>query len=119
MIGPRKVIGAKIKIRTKCDIFVLTSATAKINIRLNVDVQDAPCDPCMVHCCLHWCAICQERREMKHHLDGPTSSDATMVDPPQVQEMNATDKKKKPADKDEPSSSSSDEGHTNLQLQPI
>ncbi|CAN4099420.1 unnamed protein product [Withania somnifera] len=50
---------------------------------------DSPCDPCMVHCCLHWCAMCQEHREMKLHLlcnDNPT---ATVVEPPAVQEMTA------------------------------
>lgn len=63
-------------------------------------MQDAPCDPCMVHCCMHRCAICQEHREMKHHLSEDPNSDSTIVDPPQLQRMNVTEK---------PSSSSSRE----------
>lgn len=77
-------------------------------------VQDSPCDPCMVHCCMHWCAICQEHREMKGRLADNTTTSATVVDPPPVQEMDAIQDKKA-------SSSSSEEiaDHNNLQIQPL
>ncbi|KAG6434477.1 hypothetical protein SASPL_106114 [Salvia splendens] len=49
-------------------------------------LKDSPCDPCAVHCCLHWCAICQEHREMKHHLSEESAA-IVDLDPPQLQEM--------------------------------
>lgn len=52
--------------------------------------QDSPCDPCAVHCCFHWCAVCQEHREMKLHL--AESVEDTMTSPPRVQEMNTIEK---------------------------
>lgn len=44
----------------------------------------------MVHCCLHWCALCQEHREMKLHLSANDTPATTVVSPPPVQEMNAS-----------------------------
>ncbi|KAL7125912.1 hypothetical protein ABFS83_14G148400 [Erythranthe nasuta] len=90
-------------------------------------LKDAPCDPCLVHCCLHWCAICQEHREMRNHLsEGATSSEDTIVNPPQLQEMmnvNADDHKRSNDNHDHASSSTSGEGsgagQNNLQLQPV
>lgn len=41
----------------------------------------------MVHCCMHWCAICQEHREMKGHLSDNVIMPMTVVNPPPVQEM--------------------------------
>ncbi|KAG8391572.1 hypothetical protein BUALT_Bualt01G0201500 [Buddleja alternifolia] len=76
-------------------------------------LKDSPCDPCLVHCTLHWCAICQEHREMKNHLSEGNTSGTTVTEPPAIQEMNT-------ADDYEPSSSSQqDDGHNNLQLQPV
>ncbi|KAL1546497.1 cell number regulator 6-like [Salvia divinorum] len=49
-------------------------------------LKDSPCDPCVVHCCMHWCAICQEHREMKHHLSEESAA-IVDLDPPQLQEM--------------------------------
>ncbi|KAG6497835.1 hypothetical protein ZIOFF_045741 [Zingiber officinale] len=48
---------------------------------------NSPCDPCMVHCCMHWCAICQEHREMKGRLSDNLVTPMTVVNPPPVQEM--------------------------------
>ncbi|KAL6130650.1 hypothetical protein ACLB2K_069029 [Fragaria x ananassa] len=82
-------------------------------------LKDSPCDPCMVHCCLHWCALCQEHREMKGHLsDNTTSMAMTVVNPPPVQEMNSSEKKDDAA---APSAESSGEENTNkeLALQPM
>ncbi|GER31195.1 PLAC8 family protein [Striga asiatica] len=78
-------------------------------------LKNSPCDPCMVHCCLHWCAICQEHREMKHHLTDNISPDATVIEPPAVQEMSAAEQHTKP----ESSSSSHEDNHNNLQLQTV
>ncbi|KAF3335532.1 cell number regulator 6-like protein [Carex littledalei] len=52
-------------------------------------LKNSPCDPCAVHCCMHWCAICQEHREMKNRLSDNSASPMTVVNPPPVQEMNA------------------------------
>ncbi|WMV20122.1 hypothetical protein MTR67_013507 [Solanum verrucosum] len=54
-----------------------------------LNMQNSPCDPCMVHCCLHWCALCQEHREMKSRLSDNVAMQMTIVNPPPVQEMNA------------------------------
>ncbi|KMT16393.1 hypothetical protein BVRB_3g055380 [Beta vulgaris subsp. vulgaris] len=51
--------------------------------------QNSPCDPCLVHCCMHWCAICQEHREMKACLTDDFPMPMTVVNPPPVQEMNS------------------------------
>jgi len=77
--------------------------------------QDSPCDPCMVHCCLHWCAICQEHREMKNHLSDNTNIDGTITNPPPVQEIksdlnNESTSSASSSTKDEPN---------NLAIQPI
>lgn len=53
-------------------------------------LQNSPCDPCMVHCCMHWCALCQEHREMKGRLSDDAVMPMTVVNPPPVQEMNAS-----------------------------
>ncbi|KAI3458306.1 hypothetical protein Pfo_014969 [Paulownia fortunei] len=52
-------------------------------------LKNSPCDPCMVHCCMHWCALCQEHRELKGRLSDDTLMPMTVVNPPPVQEMNA------------------------------
>ncbi|KAH0906174.1 hypothetical protein HID58_038001 [Brassica napus] len=53
-------------------------------------LQNSPCDPCMVHCCLHFCAVCQEHREMKNRLSDNFVMPMTVVNPPPVQEMSAS-----------------------------
>lgn len=78
-------------------------------------VQNSPCDPCMVHCCMHLCAICQEHREMRSHLSDNVAMSATVVNPPPVQEMNSGEKKEIASS---PQSSTNTE-HTNLELQPV
>ncbi|KAJ3672550.1 hypothetical protein LUZ60_007271 [Juncus effusus] len=54
-------------------------------------LKNAPCDPCMVHCCMHWCAICQEHREMKGRLSDNTVTQMTVINPPPVQQMNSNE----------------------------
>lgn len=73
-------------------------------------LRNAPCDPCMVHCCLHWCALCQEHREMKGHLSDEAITPMTIVNPPPVQEMNAAETQPTPANGTE---------HTNMEMQPL
>lgn len=53
--------------------------------------QNSPCDPCMVHCCLHWCANCQEHRERRGRLADSSAVPMTVVNPPPVQEMSITE----------------------------
>ncbi|KAH6771298.1 PLAC8 family protein [Perilla frutescens var. hirtella] len=52
-------------------------------------LKNSPCDPCLVNCCMHWCALCQEHREMKSRLSDDSVTPMTIVNPPPVQEMNA------------------------------
>uniref|UniRef100_A0A0E0K7I4 Cell number regulator 6 n=1 Tax=Oryza punctata TaxID=4537 RepID=A0A0E0K7I4_ORYPU len=54
-------------------------------------LKNSPCDPCMVHCCLHWCANCQEHRERKGRLAENNAVPMTVVNPPAVQEMSMTE----------------------------
>ncbi|KZV43419.1 cell number regulator 6-like [Dorcoceras hygrometricum] len=60
-------------------------------------LKNSPCDPCLVHCCMHWCAICQEHREMKSRLEDDAISPMAIVNPPPVQEMNASGDREEPA----------------------
>jgi hypothetical protein len=54
-------------------------------------LQNSPCDPCMVHCCLHWCTICQEHREMQGRLSDNVVMSMTIINAPSQQEMNANE----------------------------
>jgi hypothetical protein len=84
--------------------------------------QDSPCDPCMVHCCLHWCAICQEHREMKNHLSSDnTNTDGTITNPPPVQEIKSdlNNESTSSASSSTKESSSTKDEHNNLEIQPV
>ncbi|KAH7843685.1 hypothetical protein Vadar_019559 [Vaccinium darrowii] len=71
-----------------CLIGVSTFAgTSRLRLQRKYHLKDSPCVPSMVHCCLHWCALCQEHREMKERLSDKDVALATVVDPPQIQEM--------------------------------
>ncbi|XP_051122892.1 cell number regulator 6-like [Andrographis paniculata] len=50
-------------------------------------LKNSPCNPCLVHCCFHWCALCQEHREMKIRLPDDAALTTTTLNPPPVQEM--------------------------------
>ncbi|KAH9311988.1 hypothetical protein KI387_027023, partial [Taxus chinensis] len=54
-------------------------------------LQNSPCDPCMVHCCMHWCALCQEHREMQGRLSDNIVMPMTIINPPVPQEMHAAE----------------------------
>ncbi|XP_034905688.1 cell number regulator 6 [Populus alba] len=84
-------------------------------------LKNSPCDPCMVHCCLHWCALCQEHREMRNHLSDPTDMQMTVVNPPPVQEMKSGESQDSASSApDAPSVQSSGNGeHTGLEIQPV
>ena len=67
---------------------------------------------------MHWCALCQEHREMKGRLSDNFVMPMTLVNAPPVQQMNSAD------DNNQESSSSSSavnghEHHTNLEMQPL
>ncbi|CAI9092037.1 OLC1v1027176C1 [Oldenlandia corymbosa var. corymbosa] len=77
-------------------------------------LKNSPCDPCMVHCCMHWCALCQEHREMKGRLSDDAAVPMTMVNPPPVQEMGAG------RDHQHSTPSASNDGnHTTLEMQAL
>ncbi|XP_048139201.1 cell number regulator 6-like isoform X1 [Rhodamnia argentea] len=77
-------------------------------------LKNAPCDPCLVHCCMHWCAVCQEHREMKGRLSENVVMPMTIVNPPPVQEMSSTSE----AHDSAPPSADNGE-HTKLEMQPL
>ncbi|XP_052193373.1 cell number regulator 6 [Diospyros lotus] len=93
-----------------CGIY---TSMARQTLQRKYHLKDSPCDPCMVHCCLHWCALCQEHREMKGRLTDNTAPQETITNPPPVQEMNAGQ------DKQSPSSPAEGAGHTGLEIQPL
>ncbi|KAL1207378.1 Cell number regulator 6 [Cardamine amara subsp. amara] len=82
-------------------------------------LKNAPCDHCMVHCCLHWCALCQEHREMKNHLSDAEASSSTTMDPPPVQEMNTEEKKDASSSSSSSSPSSAKSQHNDLEMVPL
>jgi hypothetical protein len=52
----------------------------------------------MAHCCLHWCANCQEHRERRGRLAADNSAmPMTVVNPPPVQEMSVLEHSSAPA----------------------
>ncbi|KAF5197436.1 Cell number regulator [Thalictrum thalictroides] len=63
------------------------------NLQKKYHLQNSPCDPCVVHCCLHWCALCQEHREMKGRLSDNVVMPMTVINPPPVQEMTSNEKR--------------------------
>ncbi|CAI9762348.1 unnamed protein product [Fraxinus pennsylvanica] len=77
-------------------------------------LKNSPCDPCMVHCCMHWCALCQEHREMKGRLSDDAVMPMTVVNPPPIQEMNAAGDSQ-----DSAPSSANGNDHTYLEMQPL
>lgn len=67
-----------------CGIY---TGLARQTLQKKYHLQNSPCDPCLVHCCLHWCALCQEHREMKARLSDDSVEPMTVVNPPPVQQM--------------------------------
>ncbi|MCO5583041.1 hypothetical protein L7F22_036947 [Adiantum nelumboides] len=60
-------------------------------------LQNSPCDPCLVHCCMHWCALCQEHREMQGRLSDDVIMPMTIINPPPLQEMHVPEGPKTPS----------------------
>ncbi|KAM7512145.1 hypothetical protein LguiB_011020 [Lonicera macranthoides] len=94
-----------------CGIY---TSIARQALQRQYHLKDAPCDPCMVHCCLHWCALCQEHREMKLHLS-ENLMPITIVEPPPLQAMNASQNRGGSAS----SSSGKDAGKPGLEIVPV
>lgn len=65
-------------------------------------LKNSPCDPCLVHCCLHWCANCQEHRERRGRLADSSVVPMTIVNPPAVQEMSAVENQASTSEHGEP-----------------
>ncbi|XP_057482284.1 cell number regulator 6-like [Actinidia eriantha] len=81
-------------------------------------LKNSPCDPCAVHCTMHWCALCQEHREMKGRLSDDVVMPMTVVNPPPVQEMNSASNGNGNGNGMALSSAKSEE-HTNLEMQAL
>ncbi|XP_024016948.1 cell number regulator 6 [Morus notabilis] len=95
-----------------CGIY---TGLARQTLQKKYHLKNSPCDPCMVHCCLHWCALCQEHREMKNRLSENVVMPMTVVHPPPVQEMKSEDENQASS----PNSSANNNGHTNLEMQAL
>lgn len=78
-------------------------------------MQNSPCDPCMVHCCMHWCALCQEHREMKNHLSENWATQMTVVNPPPSQQMNSGGNQESASDYQ----STRNGSHIHLEIEPV
>ncbi|KAE8022359.1 hypothetical protein FH972_008163 [Carpinus fangiana] len=92
-------------------MFGIYTGLVRQSLQKKYHLKNSPCDPCLVHCCMHSCALCQEHREMKGRLSENVVMPMTIVNPPPVQEM-------KPADGNEDSApSSGNNEHTNLEMQ--
>lgn len=78
-------------------------------------MQNSPCDPCMVHCCMHWCALCQEHREMKNHLSENWATQMTVVNPPSSQQMNSGGNQESASDYQ----STRNGSHIHLEIEPV
>ncbi|KAK9293114.1 hypothetical protein L1049_021100 [Liquidambar formosana] len=94
-----------------CGIY---TGLARQSLQKKYHLKNSPCDPCMVHCCMHWCALCQEHREMQGRLSDNVVMPMTVVNPPPIQEMNASGDNQNSA----PSSTNNVE-HTNLEMQAL
>ncbi|KAK4783232.1 hypothetical protein SAY86_007606 [Trapa natans] len=80
-------------------------------------LKNSPCDPCLVHCCMHSCALCQEHREMRNHLSDNAAMPTTAVDPPPVQHMSSSNEQM--TDSALPIESSKGRQSNELELQPL
>ncbi|CAI0404499.1 unnamed protein product [Linum tenue] len=96
-----------------CGIY---TGLARQSLQKKYHLKNAPCDPCMVHCCMHWCALCQEHREMKGRLSDNFVMPMTIVNPPPVQEMSAAETSTA-ENHDHAAPSSSDKGPAQLEMQ--
>lgn len=65
---------------------------------------------------MHWCALCQEHREMMNHLSDDSDVQMTVVNPPPVQEMNSGENKESFSLAPLPSTFSE---QTNMELQAV
>ncbi|KAI3519568.1 hypothetical protein L1887_08778 [Cichorium endivia] len=81
-------------------------------------LKNSPCDPCLVHCCMHWCALCQEHREMKGRLSDNAVMPMTVVNAPPVQVMNSNGEKKESSESKVDSVNGHDHG-THLEMQAL
>ncbi|KAM1202858.1 hypothetical protein FF1_018956 [Malus domestica] len=74
-----------------CHAVCIEGGLVRQSLQKKYHLQNSPCDPCLTHCCLHWCALCQEHREMKGRLSDNVVMPMTVVNPPQVQQMKSAD----------------------------
>ncbi|XP_039025361.1 cell number regulator 6-like [Hibiscus syriacus] len=91
-----------------CGIY---TGLARQSLQKKYHLKNSPRDPCRVHRCMHWCALCQEHREMKGRLSDNFVMPMTVVNPPPVQEMSSSNEN---SDSSPPSGTS-----TNLEMQPL
>ncbi|KAM1507565.1 hypothetical protein ACFX10_016995 [Malus domestica] len=74
-----------------CHAVCIEGGLVRQSLQKKYHLQNSPCDPCLTHYCLHWCALCQEHREMKGRLSDNVVMPMTVVNPPQVQQMKSAD----------------------------
>lgn len=96
-------------------ICALCTGTFRLLVQRKYHLENSPCNPWMVHCCMHWCAMCQEHREMKGRLSEDVAMPMTVITPPPVQEMNSATNDNNGTSP--PSAKST--GHTSLEMQAL
>ncbi|KAL2892503.1 Cell number regulator 6 [Bienertia sinuspersici] len=102
------------RVRLSCYLY-----RREMRLLIEYIIQDSPCDPCVVHCCMHWCALCQEHREMKGRLSENTMTPMTVVNPPPVQEMSSDHKHESSSSVEKGDESDDHHRHTGLEIQPV
>lgn len=65
----------------------ISAGRDRVALQKKYHLENSPCTAPEVHWCLHWCALCQEHREMKARLSDGVVAPSTVVDPPPIQEM--------------------------------
>ncbi|KAJ9164051.1 hypothetical protein P3X46_023668 [Hevea brasiliensis] len=59
------------------------------SLQRKYQLKNSPCDPCRVHCCMHWRALCQEHREMRERLSDTFVMPMAIVNPPPAQDISS------------------------------
>ncbi|CAN6562265.1 unnamed protein product [Malus baccata var. baccata] len=98
-----------------CHAICIEGGLVRQSLRKKYHLKNSPCDPCLTHCCLHWCALCQEHMEMKGRLKDDDVMLMTVINLPQVQQMKSADNNQDSA----ALSSTNNNGHTNMEMQAL
>ncbi|GLT60223.1 hypothetical protein SLA2020_329980 [Shorea laevis] len=100
-------------------MFGIYNGMCRGSLQRKYHLKNSPCDPFMVHCCMHWCALCQEHREMKNHLSDSADMQMTVVRPPPAQEMSTDENQESASAVVVSAPSSGNDDQSKLEIQPV